>query len=80
MKTKKTYYVLYELVEYVIYADYFVEHYEGNRLSFFTGKEAYIDMTMNPLVASFPLKKTAIVKIVNNQTNNKLWHNYFQHH
>ncbi len=66
MKTKKTYYVLYELVEYVIYADYCVEHYERNRLSFFTGKEEYFDMTMNPLVASFPLKKSAIIKIVNN--------------
>ena len=66
MIPKKTYTLLYKKDIYSIDADYFVEHYEGNRLSFFTGKEAYIDMTMNPLVASFPLKKTAIVKIVNN--------------
>jgi len=66
MKTKKTYYVLYELVEYVIYADYCIENYENNRLSFFTGKEEYFDLKMNPLVASFPLKKSAIIKIVNN--------------
>ncbi len=66
MTPKKTYTLLYKKDIYSIDADYFVEHYERNRLSFFTGKEAYIDMTMNPLVASFPLKKTAIVKIVNN--------------
>jgi hypothetical protein len=66
MKTKKTYYVLYELMEYVIYADYCIENYANNRLSFFTGIEEYYEMTMNPLVASFPLKKSAIIKIANN--------------
>jgi hypothetical protein len=66
MTPKKTYTLLNKKDIYSIDADYCMEHYDGNRLKFFTGKEAYIDMEMNPLVASFPLKKTAIVKIVNN--------------
>jgi hypothetical protein len=66
MIPKKTYTLLYKKDIYSIDADYCVEHYEHNRLSFFMGKEDYFDMTMNPLVASFPLKKSAIIKIVNN--------------
>lgn len=67
MTTKKTYSVVYKKETFYIHADYCVEHYENNRLSFYTGKEDYFDMTMNPLVASFPLNKSVISKIVNNK-------------
>jgi hypothetical protein len=66
MKHKKTYSVVYKKTAYYIDADYCMENYEHNRLSFFTGKEDYFDMTMNPLVASFPLNKSAIYRVVNN--------------
>lgn len=66
MIPKKTYTILYKKDIYSIDADYCMEHYANNRLSFFTGKEDYFDMTMNPLVASFPLNKSAIIKVVNN--------------
>lgn len=66
MITKKRFTVVYKKTEYYIDADYCMEHYANNRLSFFTGKEEYFDMTMNSLVASFPLNKSVISKIVKN--------------
>lgn len=66
MTPKKRYTVIYKNTAWYIDADYCVEHYENNRLSFFTGKEEYFDMTMNPLVASFPLNKSVISKIIKN--------------
>jgi hypothetical protein len=66
MTPKKKYTVIYKNTAYYIDADYCMEHYANNRLSFFTGKEEYFDMSMNPLVASFPLNKSAIINVVNN--------------
>lgn len=66
MMTKKRFTVVYKKTEYYIDADYCMEHYANNRLSFFTGKEEYFDMTMNPLVASFPLNKSVIAHVLNN--------------
>lgn len=65
-KPKKRYVVCYDNQEFTIYANYVMEHYENNRMSFFLGKEEYFDMKMNPLVASFPLDKSAITQVYNN--------------
>jgi hypothetical protein len=64
-KTKKRYVVYYDKENHTIYADYVIEHYEINRMTFFLGKPDYIDMGMNPLVASFPLDKSAIIQVTN---------------
>ena len=64
-KTKKRYVVYYDKENHTIYADYVIEYHENNRMIFFLGKPDYIDMGMNPLVASFPLDKSAITQVTN---------------
>jgi hypothetical protein len=59
----KRYLVYYDNNNHTIYADYVIEYHESNRMQFFQGKQDYIDMGMNPLVASFPLDKSAITQV-----------------
>jgi hypothetical protein len=59
----KRYLVYYDNNNHTIYADYVVENCESNRMQFFQGKQDYLDMVMNPLVASFPLDKSAITQV-----------------
>lgn len=65
-KPKKRYVVNYDNKEFTIYADYVMENYKNNRMAFFLVKQDYIDMGMNPFVASFPLDKSAITQVYNN--------------
>lgn len=69
-KPKKRYQVLYDNQNFTIDADYVMEHYENNRMAFFQGKQDSINMGMNPLVASFPLDKSAILNVIKKQYYN----------
>lgn len=64
-KNKKIYVVYYDKQNHTIYADYVIEHYENNRMTFFEGKPDYELLDDNPLVASFPLDKSAITQVTN---------------
>lgn len=66
-KPKKTYHVLYKGGVWEIEADMVIEKYDDvNRLMFYIGALTYTDSLMAPCVASFPLNKSAIVKVINN--------------
>ena len=69
-KPKKRYQVLYDNQNFTIDADYVIENYETNRMSFFIGETDYEFLDDNPLVASFPLDKSAILNIIKKQYYN----------
>ena len=64
LKPKKRYLVYFDKGNFTIEADYVIENYESNRMSFFTGKPDYVLLDDNPLVASFPLDKSSIIEVI----------------